>query len=211
MNSLILTLALSLCELYINTSVAAEKKNKQIILYREANQYSHLTLKDICNIIFKKNVRIPLERGFNKSINQILLQDKQNYSNRGINLDFMAFDEDLQFHESSFRKKSKGISPTSDRLYLPSFLSFAQKSPLSLNNRLDGEEIAETLQSEASFTKATDKKPIVATYGCGPCVALGGYDTVNKIAFIVHFTFSSQLKNKIGTVKGSFFSTIHQS
>lgn len=56
------------------------------------------------------------------------------------------------------------------------------------SKKLNGEEVAETLLAEASFTIATDKKPIVATWGCGPCVALGGYDATNKIAFIVHFS-----------------------
>ncbi|MBA3238094.1 MAG: hypothetical protein H0T62_07070 [Parachlamydiaceae bacterium] len=61
-------------------------------------------------------------------------------------------------------------------------------SHVSSGQKLIGEEIAETFQSEISFTTATDKKPVVATYGCGPCVALGGYDSTNKIAFIVHFS-----------------------
>ena len=34
---------------------------------------------------------------------------------------------------------------------------------------------------------STDEKPMVATYGCGPCIALGGYDPTNKMAFVVHF------------------------
>lgn len=54
--------------------------------------------------------------------------------------------------------------------------------------KLNGDEIAEALQSEVAFTIATDKKPIVATYGAASCVALGGYDETNKIAFVVHFS-----------------------
>jgi hypothetical protein len=56
------------------------------------------------------------------------------------------------------------------------------------STKLNGDEIAEILQSEAGFTISTDRKPIVATYGCGPCVALGGYDATNGIAFVVHFS-----------------------
>jgi hypothetical protein len=55
-------------------------------------------------------------------------------------------------------------------------------------------EIAEILQSQAGFTIATDKKPIVATFGCGPCVALGGYDSINKIAFVVHFATVEEVR-----------------
>lgn len=60
--------------------------------------------------------------------------------------------------------------------------------------KLDGDKITEALQSEAAFTIATDKKPIVVTYGCKPCVALGGYDETNKIAFIVHFSNLNEVR-----------------
>ncbi len=58
---------------------------------------------------------------------------------------------------------------------------------------VNGDEIAEVLQSEAGFTIATDKKPIVATYGCTTCIAVGGYDATNKIAFVVHFAVSKEV------------------
>jgi hypothetical protein len=73
-------------------------------------------------------------------------------------------------------------------------------SRVSSSKKLNGEEIAETLQAEASFTTATDKKPIVATYGCGPCVALGGYDATNKIAFIVHFSNAGEVRKSGGLI-----------
>lgn len=56
------------------------------------------------------------------------------------------------------------------------------------------DEIAEVLQSEAGFTISTDKKPVLATYGCGSCVALGGYEPTNKIAFIVHFSNANEVR-----------------
>jgi len=59
---------------------------------------------------------------------------------------------------------------------------------------LNGDEIAEVLQSEAGFTIATDEKPILATYGCNPCVALGGYDATNKTAFVVHFSHAGEVR-----------------
>lgn len=52
----------------------------------------------------------------------------------------------------------------------------------------DRDEVAEILMAEVGFTTATDEKPMIATYGCGPCVALGGYDPTNKIAFLAHFS-----------------------
>lgn len=66
--------------------------------------------------------------------------------------------------------------------------------------KFSGGEIAEALQSEASFTIATDKKPIVATYGCDSCVALGGYDATNKLAFIVHFSNAKEIRGSSGLI-----------
>jgi chemotaxis receptor (MCP) glutamine deamidase CheD len=66
--------------------------------------------------------------------------------------------------------------------------------------KLNGDEIAEVLQSEAGFTISTDKKPIVATYGCGPCVALGGYDATNGIAFVVHFSTANEVRKCGGMI-----------
>lgn len=56
-----------------------------------------------------------------------------------------------------------------------------------------GEEIAEILSSEVGFTLATDEKPVVATYGCKSCVALGGYEAKNRFAFVVHLMSAEQL------------------
>ncbi len=60
---------------------------------------------------------------------------------------------------------------------------------------LNGNEITEIFMSEAGFTSSTDKKPILATYGCGPCVALAGYDSTNKAAFLTHFTTLDEVTN----------------
>jgi hypothetical protein len=46
----------------------------------------------------------------------------------------------------------------------------------------------------------TDKKPVVATYGAGPCVALGGYDATNKIAFVVHFSNAEEVRKSGGLI-----------
>ena len=65
---------------------------------------------------------------------------------------------------------------------------------VSFSKKLNGDEIVEALQSEAVFTIATDNKPIVATHGCGPCIAVGGYETTNKIAFVVHFAHAGEVE-----------------
>jgi hypothetical protein len=71
-------------------------------------------------------------------------------------------------------------------------LIFAEK--VSPPKELNGIEVAEAFPSEACFTIATDKKPIVATYAFGPYVYLGGYEATNKIAFIVHFSNAGEVR-----------------
>lgn len=41
-------------------------------------------------------------------------------------------------------------------------------------------------QGTIGITFATSQTPILATYGCGPCVALAGYSPKNKIGFLAH-------------------------
>lgn len=66
--------------------------------------------------------------------------------------------------------------------------------------KLDGDKIAEALQSELAITTADDARPIVATYGCSPCVAVGGYDPTNKIAFVVHFANAGEVRKSGGLI-----------
>jgi hypothetical protein len=65
---------------------------------------------------------------------------------------------------------------------------------------LSGDEIAEVLQAQAGFTVSTDIKPVLATYGCGPCVALGGYDPTNQIAFLIHFSNAREIIASSGLI-----------
>ncbi len=66
--------------------------------------------------------------------------------------------------------------------------------------KLDGNKIAEALQSQFAITQEDDERPVVATYGCGPCVALGGYDPANKIAFVVHFANAEEVGESSGLI-----------
>ncbi len=66
--------------------------------------------------------------------------------------------------------------------------------------KLKSHKIAEALQSEAAFTTAKHKKHIVATYGCGQSVAVGGYDRINKIAFVVHFVTAKEVRECGGQI-----------
>jgi len=49
-------------------------------------------------------------------------------------------------------------------------------------------KIVNVFQSEVAFTNASDNKPLVGTFGCAPCVAFGGYEEANKLAFVAHIS-----------------------
>lgn len=73
-------------------------------------------------------------------------------------------------------------------------IEFASEIYQIASIKLNGDEIAEVLQAQVGFTIATDKKPVLATWGCSPCVALAGYDASNKIAFLVHFSSAHEVR-----------------
>jgi hypothetical protein len=60
--------------------------------------------------------------------------------------------------------------------------------------QLNGDEIVEVFQGEAGFTTATDKKPVLATFACDSCVGVGGFDPINQIAFLVHFSMEQEVQ-----------------
>ena len=74
----------------------------------------------------------------------------------------------------------------SSPLFNPPTFPFTHIKEPQEHVKLNGDEIVEVLQSQAGCTISTDPKPILATWGCGPCVALGAYDPTNKTAFLVH-------------------------
>lgn len=93
--------------------------------------------------------------------------------------------------ESELTRIAEKLQQLVDSLDLDTTTTRVQ--PTKCLKRLKGRKIAEALQSEAAFTTAKHKKHIVATYGCGPCVAVGGYDSTNKIAFVVHFATEEEV------------------
>ncbi len=56
-----------------------------------------------------------------------------------------------------------------------------------------GDVIAEAFQAEVVFSSSVDPKPIIASYGAGPCVIVGGYDKVHQVGFVAHFSCSGEV------------------
>lgn len=69
-----------------------------------------------------------------------------------------------------------------------------QTSKPRTRRQLNGDEIVEVLMGEAAFTTATDKKPMLATSGYASCVGVGGFDPINHIAFLVHFSMEQEVQ-----------------
>lgn len=53
--------------------------------------------------------------------------------------------------------------------------------------------IAEAFQSEVVLSSCSDPKPVIATYGAGPCVIIGGYEPRQKIGFIAHISHGGEV------------------
>ena len=49
------------------------------------------------------------------------------------------------------------------------------------------DDFAEVFQAEFGVTRASDPKPVLATFGLGPCIAIGGYDRRSTVGFLAHF------------------------
>jgi hypothetical protein len=75
-----------------------------------------------------------------------------------------------------------------------------EKTPYMPIKKEDLPAIAEAFQSEAVFTQSNDPKYIVATYGCLSCVAVGGYDRTNQVAFMVHFANPDEVINSVDMI-----------
>lgn len=53
------------------------------------------------------------------------------------------------------------------------------------------DDVVEIVQQEFGITSAKDSKPVLATYGTGPCLAVVGYNPEDKIGFLAHLDSAS--------------------
>lgn len=110
-------------------------------------------------------------------------------------------------------KNSYGLTPTDcakkNGKLSSNAITKLEKLPIMGENVKDMRLLAEISQSQAGFTCATDGKPIVATFGCGPCVALGGYDQVNHTAFVVHFAKPEEVRSDAAMITDQIKSLMH--
>ena len=62
------------------------------------------------------------------------------------------------------------------------------------------EKVTEVLMREFAITHSEDIKPVLATYGLGPCVALVGWSQEHKIGFITHYDALTDLPGSYGSL-----------
>ena len=53
--------------------------------------------------------------------------------------------------------------------------------------------VVEVRQKEQAVTRATDSKPILATFGLAACVSLVGYEERDRVGFLTHYDASTDL------------------
>lgn len=105
-----------------------------------------------------------------------------------------------KFSEKAHLSNTPAPSSNSARSTAPSVTAHTSAAS---NLYREGSRIVDVFQSEAAFTHADDEKPIVATYGCGPCVAVGGYHAANKMAFMIHFATANEVLMCGDTIAGA--------
>ena len=61
-------------------------------------------------------------------------------------------------------------------------------------------EVAEAFVNEAVVSAPSDARPVVATYGCAPCMAVAGYNRKSHIGFIAHFSVDLIVKRTLAAL-----------
>lgn len=62
------------------------------------------------------------------------------------------------------------------------------------------EEMAEVSQREFGVTRGDDSKPVLATYGLGPCVSMVGWSPEHKVGFLTHYDGLAELPGSFGSL-----------
>jgi hypothetical protein len=62
------------------------------------------------------------------------------------------------------------------------------------------DELTEVLQREFGITNGDDSKPILATYGLGPCVSMIGWSPKHKVGFLTHYDSMTKLSDSFSTL-----------
>lgn len=147
-----------------------------------SSDLANLSLNDLCKML--EDVKDPNLLG-TRRVEKLPLRDGDH------------FPESTSMRMRTFTAREHGLLDDFEYSFFEDF-GIESTSRISSVAKVNGKEIAEILQSEAGFTISTDEKPILATYGCGPCVAMGGYDATNSIAFMVHFSGHGEVRKSTG-------------
>lgn len=69
----------------------------------------------------------------------------------------------------------------------------------------DMEDVVEVDMNEQAVTRATDPKPVLATFGLGSCVALVGYEPSAKVGFLTHYSASTEVAGSFPTLLATLY------
>ncbi|MBS3094875.1 hypothetical protein J4474_04370 [Candidatus Pacearchaeota archaeon] len=62
------------------------------------------------------------------------------------------------------------------------------------------EKVVEVSLREFAITSSLDSKPILATYGIGPCVSFSGWSPRHKIGFMTHYDARTRMADSFGNL-----------
>jgi len=93
--------------------------------------------------------------------------------------------EDVKFDPDRFKDLLEDFSLDS----LVAEKNGVQRPEFSGN--MDG--VVDVSMNQQAVTRATDEKPVLATFGLGPCVALVGYEPSAKVGFLTHYSAGTEV------------------
>lgn len=66
-------------------------------------------------------------------------------------------------------------------------------------------DVVEVDMNQQGVTRATDSKPVLATFGLGPCVSLVGYEPLAKVGFLTHYTSLTKVNDSFSELLWIFY------
>ncbi|MDP3639732.1 MAG: hypothetical protein Q8R53_00830 [Nanoarchaeota archaeon] len=115
----------------------------------------------------------------------------------GYDLSGIKRGEDFKFDPDRFRDVLKYFSLDS----LVTEKNGVQRPEFSGNM----DDVVDVSMNQQAVTRATDAKPVLATFGLGPCVSLVGYEPSEKVGFLTHYSASTEVNNSFPNLLATLY------
>ena len=96
---------------------------------------------------------------------------------------------------SALRQKNTNFfSEKFDFSTFSALLDDFRKSIKRIEYNKEMEVVAEVFQKQQAVTRANCNKPVLATFGIGPCISIVGYEPISMIGFLTHYDSLTEIK-----------------